>query len=66
MSAPVIEQPRLLTAQQVADRTGLSLWSVYHYARVGTLPSKRLGRSVRFLAAEVDAAVTGLPPGGPR
>lgn len=40
--------PRLLTADEVADQTGLSKARVYELAREGDLPVVRLGRAVRF------------------
>lgn len=40
--------PRLLTADEVADATGLPKARVYELARDGDMPSVRLGRAVRF------------------
>jgi excisionase family DNA binding protein len=40
--------PRLLTAKEVASELGLTPFRVYELARLGLLPSIRLGRSVRF------------------
>ena len=65
-AAPTAAEPRLLTAQQAADRLGLTLWAVYHQARIGRIPSRRLGKSLRFLPAELDAFIEQLPAGGPR
>lgn len=40
--------PRLATATEVADQTGLSRHRVYELARVEGMPHVRLGRAVRF------------------
>lgn len=40
--------PRLLTAHDVADQTGLSLQRVYELSRKGVMPSIRFGRALRF------------------
>lgn len=40
--------PRLLTAEAVAEATGLSRARVYELARNGEMPAVRLGRAVRF------------------
>ena len=42
------ELPRLLTAAQVSDATGLPLACVYKLARNGNMPVVRLGRAMRF------------------
>lgn len=47
------EIPRLLTAGEVADATGLPKWRIYQLCRFGDLPHIRLGRSVRFSQAAV-------------
>jgi len=44
------ELPRLLTAQQVADMTGIPLSRVYELARTGDMPVVRMGRAMRFSA----------------
>ena len=47
--------PRVLTAAEVADQTGLSLQRVYELTRSGDLPSVRLGRACRYSAPRVSA-----------
>jgi len=55
--------PRLLTARQVADQTGIPLSRVYELTREGDLPHVRMGRAVRYsapaLRAWIDAGGTG-------
>ena len=46
---------RLLTAAEVAERTGVPRWRIYELARQGEMPVVRLGRSFRFSAATVAA-----------
>lgn len=45
--------PRLLTAQEVSEQTGIPLWRVYHLVRSGGFPVVRIGRSYRFAAEAV-------------
>lgn len=40
--------PRLLTAREVAEQTGLPLARVYELSRDGDMPCVRLGRARRF------------------
>jgi excisionase family DNA binding protein len=51
--------PRLISAQDVAAATGLTVYRVYELAREGRLPHRRLGRQVWFVAEEVSAFLTG-------
>lgn len=38
-----------LTAKQVAERYGLSVWTVYHWSSCGRIPTVRgLGKLLRF------------------
>lgn len=53
MPAPTPALPRLLTAREVADATGLPAWRVYELMRSGALPHVRLGRACRYSAAAV-------------
>ena len=55
--------PRLLTAHEVADQTGLPLSRIYELAREEILPSIRLGRAMRFDGATLRAF---LSAGGTR
>ncbi len=45
----------LLTAQEVADRLGVSKDWVWAQARAGTIPHVRLGRYRRFRAEAIEA-----------
>lgn len=45
--------PRLVTADVVAEETGLKKSRVYELVRQGVLPHARIGRSVRFDRGEV-------------
>lgn len=45
--------PRLLTAQEVADQTGLPLSRVYELSREDQIPHVRLGRALRYSAPAV-------------
>ncbi len=54
-----------LTVAQLARRLGLSKWTLYSLVEAGQLPCMRLGRQIRFLAAEIDQLLRdrrGLPP----
>lgn len=42
--------PRLLTAGQVAEQTGIPLSRVYELSRNGDIPHVRLGRALRYPA----------------
>lgn len=53
MAAQTPLLPRLLTAREVADQTGLPLARVYELGRTGELPAIRFGRAMRFSAAEL-------------
>jgi excisionase family DNA binding protein len=46
---------RLLTAREVAERLGFSPETVLRWTRAGDLPALRLGRSLRYRPADVDA-----------
>ena len=43
-----VQLPKLLTAQQLAGQTGLSLARVYELCRETDIPRVRLGRALRF------------------
>ncbi len=45
--------PRLLTAKAVEAATGIPTWRIYELTRSGDIPHVRLGRAVRYPAAEV-------------
>ena len=54
----------LLTAEQVAERLGVSRDWVWAHARAGRIPHIRLGRYRRFREEAVEAWVTQLEQGG--
>ena len=45
-----------VTADKVAEHFGLPKNAVYKMAREGTIPSYRLGRSLRFVIEEIEDA----------
>ena len=53
--------PRLISARDVADQTGLSVARVYELAREARMPCIRLGRAMRF---DGDAVRAWLADGG--
>lgn len=55
--------PQLLTADAVAEVTGMSKPRIYELARIGAMPSVRLGRTVRFSA---EALLAWVEAGGTR
>lgn len=55
----------LLTAQQVADRLGLTVAAVRQRAHRGNMPPRvRLGaRTIRWRAADIEAMITDMSEG---
>jgi excisionase family DNA binding protein len=53
----MIEAEKLLTAAELADLIGLPLQSVWRAARLGRIPSYRLGQLWRFDLSEVLVAL---------
>ncbi len=52
----VVQSPLAYSAQQLADRLGVSLRHIRRLDSAGKLPRPvRLGRSVRYLASEIEA-----------
>ena len=47
----------LMTSEQVADLMGVSITTVRRWERSGTLPGVRIGRLIRFRAADVEALI---------
>jgi excisionase family DNA binding protein len=47
----------LVTASEVARRTGLSRWTVYHWARIGILPSVKLSRRRLFDQRDIESFI---------
>jgi excisionase family DNA binding protein len=54
----------LLTVQQVAALYGYSIAHLYVMVRQGKIPARRVGRSIRFVPAELDAWTAALPKAG--
>jgi excisionase family DNA binding protein len=48
MKNPTAVLPRLATAKEISDQTGLTLPRVYELARTGQMPVVKLGRAMRF------------------
>ncbi len=55
--APAPATDDLLTADAAAKRLGISRVFTYELGRLGTLPSVKVGRSVRFRLADLDAYI---------
>lgn len=47
----------VMTAREVAEMLGLPVSTVYELARRGVLPCSRLGRAVRIIRDDVEAAL---------
>lgn len=54
-TSPPTRRPRLLTAEEVADRLQVTGAWVREMARRGEIPSLKLGRYRRFSAEAIDA-----------
>lgn len=54
-----ITRDDVMTASEVSDLLGIPTSTVYRLARNGTLPSARLGRTVRFLRDDVEDVLRG-------
>ena len=48
---------RLLSVQEVADRLGVSFWTVYRMSRSGQLPSVRIGRRRLFASEDLEQLI---------
>lgn len=55
---------KLLRVQDVSELTGYSVAHIYLLARNGTIPARKIGTSVRFLPADLEAWIAGLPKAG--
>lgn len=53
--------PALMSAEDLAEKTGFSLQRVWYIARTGLLPSVRCGRRVFFNREAVEAWLQGAP-----
>ena len=51
--------PLLLTAQETADILRVSLITIRRWTASGQLPSRHLGRSVRFLRSDIEELIGG-------
>jgi len=56
-----ITREDVLTVSDVAALLDLKPYSVKEYARRGILPSRKLGRTWRFLRPELEEAIRHLP-----
>lgn len=52
----------VLTAQEAAEYLRVSSWAIYKLAREGTVPSLRLGRSLRFSRQALERLLNGSVP----
>ena len=52
-----VARPQLVDVDEVAATLGLSKWTVYRWAEADRIPCIRAGRSIRFVLAEVMAAL---------
>jgi len=52
-----VSATEIMTADEVADMLRLRTSTVHEYARRGLLPSIKLGRSRRFVRADVEAEI---------
>ena len=48
---------KLMSMQEVADRLGVSFWTVYRISRSGQLPSVRIGRRRLFAAEDLERLI---------
>ena len=53
----VAELSTVLTAQDVADLLRLKIWTVQDLARRGEIPSFKIGKTRRFLRAEIESYI---------
>jgi len=51
-------QIHLIDAREAATRLGLSIWTVYAWARTGRIPSIRLGTRRLFAVQDLDRLIT--------
>lgn len=54
----------IMTVPEVADFLKVSPQSVYHYAKTGVLPSRKLGRHLIFLRPQLEDFLWGMTPEG--
>lgn len=56
------DAPALMSADELAEKTGFSLQRIWYVARTGLLPSVRCGRRIFFNRQIVDAWLAGQKP----
>jgi len=49
-----LTRDQVMTAREVADLLHMPVSTVYHLARRGELPARRLGRTWRFLRPQIE------------
>jgi excisionase family DNA binding protein len=52
-----LTRAELMTAAEVAELLGVPVSTVREWGRKGTLPRVKLGRHVRFVRSQVEAAI---------
>ena len=52
-----LTRAELMTAAEVAELLGVPVSTVREWGRKGTLPRVKLGRHVRFIRSQVEAAI---------
>lgn len=53
-SVSMLTRDQVMTARDVADLLHMPVSTVYHLARCGELPARRLGRTRRFLRPRLE------------
>jgi excisionase family DNA binding protein len=62
-----MHETRLVGVRQAAGRLGLSVWTLYAWARTGRLPSVRLGKRRLFVPQDLEKVIAdGRVQGAPR
>jgi excisionase family DNA binding protein len=59
-------EERLLSAEEAAERLGMSRYTIGEWLRSGRLKGRRIGRFWRVRASDLEAFITNLPPLEPR
>lgn len=54
-----MENREVLTAEQVAEFTGISVFTIREYAKAGRIPANKIGKSWRFYKPDLVAWVRG-------
>lgn len=53
--------PLLIDANEVAEMTGFSTYTIREMARQGRIPARKVGRFTRFVRAEIEDWIADLP-----